>query len=280
MRAIRVDIRLLRPGVVLDGIDDGLRVRLRVLAAAGDDAPWREAGAAGLPVPDVRAARCDGVPVLAALPERTDPLGPGTAAIAVAQAGRLGAALAARGIGVGALAADDLGVRDGLLRIVVPVAGEAGDPAEEAAAFVATVAAACRVGSAQFGQRRRRLAPLAVAVALIAAGITVAPRADVSGPPAAVADTIAAVPLPPLPLAAPLPAPVPAAPETPSRVRPPVVRFRGGDVRRPPRPTRPRPAPRGQTRSPAAPRRVVPRPPPPADAPPLAGGEGEAIPAL
>src|SRR3954471_21333753 len=101
-------MRLLRPGALVAGVAEGRAVLVRAVLEPGGAAPWVAALEAGLPVPQVRAARCGERAVLVAPPADGQELSPAVGDVARSQAAALGRALAGHGIAVSRLRAGDL----------------------------------------------------------------------------------------------------------------------------------------------------------------------------
>jgi hypothetical protein len=275
---IRLDVRLLRPGALVAGVAAGRCVLVRAVPDAGAAVPWMAARAAGLPVPEVREARCGERLVLVVAPAAGRPLSPGGAGGAVAQAATLGAALLGHGIAVSRLSASNLQMCDGVLAVRAPVAGPPGEAAGEVAAFVATVAAACATEAVAPVPRHRRAVRLSIAgAAVLAVLVTVVPQREGVAPAQPRAVVVAPASVSPVvePAADPLVTPrvrrpatrrPEAAPTAPAkkRKRPKVAPAVAGA------PALPRPAPPAQ-------RRAV---EPPGDDIPAAGGDADPVPAL
>lgn len=220
---IRLDVRLLRPGALVAGVAAGRCVLVREVSEPGSGDAWIAALDAGLPVPRVREARCGERHVLAAAATAGRALSPAVGGPAIAQALALGVALAGHGISVSRLGPGDLQVCDGVLAVRAPVAGLSAGGDGEAAAFVSMVAAACRPEPAAEVPRRRRVVPAAVvALAVLAAAVTLVPWPAATGssaPPAAAAVPVPEIVVPAADLAADLRPPA-------ARVRTPAIRVK------------------------------------------------------
>jgi hypothetical protein len=274
---IRLDVRLLRPGALVAGVAAGRCVLVRAVPEPGGAGVWAAALEAGLPVPEVREARCGERHVLVAVTVDGQALSPAVGDVARSQAVALGLALQGCGIAVSQLRRADLAVRDGALVVRAPVFGPADGGGD---ALAAMVAEACAPEAVAAVPRRQRAVPAAiVAVAVLAVVVSLVPWPGSGGPQApraaAAVAPVTQVALPEVePAAAPRP---PVARERKPVAKPKVVKAKKPRVKK-----RRRVAP-AAAEPPVGVRPVAPRPravTPPADDVPPAGGDADPLPAL